>query len=159
MRKFDTYLPFVPTKEETFNGFGNVIEYLGRYTHKVAISNSRIISVTNTHTAFTAHGRKPGNPRHTITLSNEEFIRRFLMHVLPIGFQEVRYYGFLNNRMKSKNLKLIFKLQEYQKFKQRYIVLGMIDLLKQIWEKNICCCPQCGHSAMKLLGITHGAFG
>lgn len=54
------------------NGFGNAIEYLGRYTHKVAISNSRIISVTDTHTTFTARGRKPGDPRRTITLSNEE---------------------------------------------------------------------------------------
>ncbi len=60
------------------NGFGNAIEYLGRYTHKVAISNSRIISVTDTYTTFTARGRKPGEPRRTITLSNEEFIRRFL---------------------------------------------------------------------------------
>lgn len=148
-----------PYIKETFNGFGNAIEYLGRYTHKVAISNSRIISVTDTHTTFTARGRKPGDPRRTISLSNEEFIRRFLMHVLPTGFQKVRYYGFLNNRMKSKNLKLIFKLQGYQKFKQRYAGLGMRELLKQIWKKDICCCPQCGHSAMRLLGRTHGAFG
>ena len=81
------------------------------------------------------------------------------MHVLPTGFQKVRYYGFLNNRMKSKNLKLIFKLQGYQKFKQRYAGLGMRELLKQIWKKDICCCPQCGHSSMRLLGRTHGAFG
>ena len=47
----------------------------------------------------------------------------------------------------------------FQKFKQRYTGLGMTDLLKQIWKKDICCCPQCGHSAMRLLGRTHGAFG
>ena len=148
-----------PYIKETFNGFGNAIEYLGRYTHKVAISNSRIISVTDTHTTFSARGRNPGDSRRTITLRNEEFIRRFLMHVLPTGFQKIRYYGFLNNRMKSKNLKLIFKLQGYQKFKQRYAGLGMADLLKRIWKKDICCCPQCGHSTMRLLGRTHGAFG
>lgn len=126
---------------------------------QLAISNSRIISVTDTHTTFSSRGRKPGDSRRTITFSNEEFIRRFLMHVLPTGFQKVRYYGFLNNRMKSKNLKLIFKLQGYQKFKQRYTGLGMAELIKQIWKKDICCYPQCGHSAMRLLGRTHGAFG
>lgn len=100
-----------PYIKETFNGFGNAIEYLGRYTHKIAISNSRIISVSETHTSFSARAKRPGEPRHIITVSNEEFIRRFLMHVLPPGFQKIRYYGFLNNRMKSANLKLIFTLQ------------------------------------------------
>ena len=88
--------------KETFNGFGNAIEYLGRYTHKIAISNSRILSVTETETSFTARGRLPGEPCRTVTLKNEEFIRRFLIHVLPSGFQKIRYYGFRNNRMKSK---------------------------------------------------------
>lgn len=88
-----------PYVKETFNGFGNAIEYLGRYTHKIAISNSRIQSVTRDHTTFTARGKKPGDCRREITLTNTEFIRRCLMHVLPSGFQKVRYYGFLNNRM------------------------------------------------------------
>lgn len=107
-----------PYIKETFNGFGNAIEYLGRYTHKVAISNRRIISVSDTHVTFSARALRKGEPRRTITLSNVEFIRRFLMHVLPSGFQKIRYYGFLNNRMKSDNLQLIFKLQGHQRFKQ-----------------------------------------
>ena len=100
-----------PYIKETFNGFGNAIEYLGRYTHKIAISNSRILSVTQEKVTFSARGKKPGEPKRLITLDNREFIRRYLMHVLPSGFQKIRYYGFLNNRMKSANLKLIFKLQ------------------------------------------------
>lgn len=93
-----------PYIKETFNGFGNAIEYLGRYTHKVAISNSRILSVNEQQVTFSARGRKPGGePHRTITLDNTEFIRRYLMHVLPAGFQKIRYYGFLNNRCKSKN--------------------------------------------------------
>ena len=87
-----------------------------RYTHKIAISNSRILSVTDSETTFSARAKNPGGHRRQISLKNEEFIRRFLMHVLPHGFQRIRYYGFLNNRMKSKNLKLIFKLQGYQRF-------------------------------------------
>ena len=105
-----------PYIKETFNRFGNALEYLGRYTHKIAISNSRILDVDEQETTFSARGKRPGNPRRTITLENTEFIRRYLMHVLPPGFQKIRYYGFLNNRYKSRNLKLIFKIQGGQRF-------------------------------------------
>lgn len=148
-----------PYIKKTFNGFGNAIEYLGRYTHKVAISNSRIISVSDTHVVFSARALKKGDPRRSITMTNTEFIRRFLMHVLPSGFQKIRYYGFLNNRMKSGNLQLIFHLQGQQKFKQRYANLSIADLLKLVWGKDICLCPKCGKSSMKLLGKTYEAFG
>lgn len=141
-----------PYIKETFNGFGNAIEYLGRYTHKIAISNSRILSVTQSETSFSARGLKPWDPKREITLANTEFIRRFLMHVLPSGFQKIRYYGFLNNRMKSKNLKLIFKLQGYQKFKRKYMDLSIAEMLKAVWNYDIRICPECGCMSMKLLG-------
>jgi hypothetical protein len=141
-----------PYIKETFNGFGNAIEYLGRYTHKIALSNSRILSVTETEVTFSARGKKPGEPKRKITLRNEEFIRRFLMHVLPSGFQKIRYYGFLNNRMKSKNLKIIFRLQGCQRFKQRYAGLTMAELLKAVWDFDIRICPDCGHATMQQLG-------
>lgn len=148
-----------PYIKETFNGFGNAIEYLGKYTHKIAISNSRITSVTETHTTFHARGRKPGEPRRTITLENTEFIRRYLMHVLPSGFQKIRYYGFLNNRMRSKNLKIIFRIQGYQKYKSRYTNLTTAQLIKLVWKKDICLCPECGHSSMRSVGRIPGTFG
>ena len=141
-----------PYIKKTFNGFGNAIEYLGRYTHKIAISNSRILGITENGVAFSARGRKPGDPKRRITLTHMEFIRRYLMHVLPSGFQKIRYYGFLNNRMKQKNLKVIFKLQNDRRFKQRYSGLTMAELLKAIWNFDICMCPECGHPAMKQLG-------
>ncbi|XCP85226.1 IS91 family transposase [Roseburia hominis] len=144
-----------PYIKETFNGFGNAIEYLGRYTHKIAISNSRILSVTQSETTFSARGIKPGDPKREITLPNTEFIRRFLMHVLPSGFQKIRYYGFLNNRMKSKNLKLIFKLQGYQKFKRQYTDLSIAELLKAVWNYDIRVCPECGCASMEQLGRTY----
>lgn len=81
------------------------------------------------------------------------------MHVLPSGFQKIRYYGFLNNRMKSDNLQLIFKLQGHQRFKQRYANLSMAELLKMVWKKNICLCPECGKSSMRPLGKTYKAVG
>lgn len=144
-----------PYIKETFNGFGNAIDYLGRYTHRIAISNSRILSVTASETTFSARGRKTGEPRRTITLENTEFIRRYLMHVLPSGFQKIRYYGFLNNRMKSKNLKRIFKLQGKRRFRERYQGLSMAELLKVVWNYDVSVCPQCGQPHMTPLGRTY----
>ncbi len=134
-------------------------EYLGRYTNKIAISNSRILSVTEDTTTFIARGIKQGDPKRKITLTNIEFIRRFLMHVLPSGFQKVRYYGFLNNRMKTKNLKLIFKLQGHQRFKSKYTGLPMKELLKRIWNYDISICPKCGCLGMEQLGKTYAKPG
>lgn len=143
------WCPFI---KETFHGFGNAIEYLGRYTHKIAISNSRILSISDHEVSFSARALIPGEPRRTITLTHEEFIRRYLMHVLPPGFQKIRYYGFLNNRKKSANLKLIFRLQGYQKFRSRYIGMSMAELIKAVWNTDICLCPKCGMSSMRPAG-------
>lgn len=141
-----------PYIKETFNGFGNAIEYLGRYTHRIAISNSRILSLTEDTVTFFARGRKPGDPKRQVTLTHAEFIRRYLMHVLPSGFQKIRYYGFLNNRMKHKNLKVIFQLQNGQRFKQRYTGMTMAELLKAVWGFDFRLCPKCGRPDMKQLG-------
>ena len=146
-----------PYLKETFNGFGNALEYLGRYTHKIAISNNRILSVDEQNVTFTARGKRPGEPRRTITVSNTEFIRRYLMHVLPSGFQRIRYYGFLNNRYKSRNLKLIFKLQGHQRFREQYRGLSIAELLKVIWNFDIRICPECGCCNMKQAGRTYGS--
>lgn len=147
-----------PYIKETFNGFGNAIEYLGRYTHRVAISNNRILSVTETEATFSVRGKKPGDPKREITISHEEFIRRFLMHVLPAGFQKIRYYGFLNNRMKSRNLKIIFRIQGGQRFRQRYAGLSMAELLKAVWNIDLSICPECGCASMQQLGRSYAPF-
>ena len=144
-----------PYIKETFNGFGNALEYLGRYTHRVAISNNRILSVTGNEVTFSARSRKPGGPKRQVTLSHEEFIRRFLMHVLPSGFQKIRYYGFLNNRMKSRNLKMIFRIQGLQRFRQHYAGLSMADLLKAVWNIDLAICPECGCASMQQLGRSY----
>lgn len=141
-----------PYIKETFNRFGNAIEYLGRYTNKIAIANSRIIEISDTHTTFSARAKKPGDPRRVITIENTEFIKRYLMHVLPTGFQKIRYYGFLNNRWKKRNLKLIFELQNGQRFKRRYENMSIGELLKVIWDKDINSCPCCGGINMVNVG-------
>ena len=151
-------MDWCPYIKETFNGFGNAIEYLGRYTHKIAISNSRILDLSADTVTFSARGVKPGDPKRQITLKHTEFIRRYLMHVLPAGFQKIRYYGFLNNRMKTQNLKVICRIQGGLRFRRRYDGMSMAELLKAVWNFDTCICPECGHASMKALGRSHVPF-
>lgn len=144
-----------PDIRETFNGFGNAIEYLGRYTHKIAITNTRILDVTSQKVTFTAKDYKNNSVIKKATISCREFIRRFMMHVLPSGFQKIRYYGFLNNRSKQKNLKVIFTLQGHQKFKSMYRSMSIDELLKQLWDIDVRLCPECGCNNMKHAGRTY----
>lgn len=87
-----------------------VVDYLGRYTHRVAISNHRIQSVANGKVTFLYRGRKDDTSRRSMTLDATEFIRRFLLHVLPAGFQRVRHFGLLANRWKKLQLERCFQL-------------------------------------------------
>ena len=80
------------------------------------------------------------------------------MHVLPAGFQKIRYYGFLNNRMKSRNLKLIFRIQGCQRFRQRYTGLSMAELLKAVWNIDLAVCAKCGCVSMQHLRRSHAPF-
>ncbi len=143
-----------PDIRETFNGFGNAIEYLGRYTHRIAITNTRIQSVTKDTVTFTARDYKNNSVLKEVTLTNKEFIRRLMMHVLPAGFQKIRYYGFLNNRSKKKNLTLIFRLQGRQQFHSLYKDMKSEELLLALWNVNIRICKVCGCESMRHAGRT-----
>jgi putative transposase/transposase-like zinc-binding protein len=79
----------------------HVLDYLGRYTHRVALSNDRILSAYNGEVTFSYRDRKNQNRKKTMTLDVHEFIRRFLLHVIPKGFVRVRHFGVLANRSKS----------------------------------------------------------
>ena len=79
----------------------HVLDYLGRYTHRVALSNDRILSAHNGEVTFSYRDRKNENRKKTMPLEAHEFIRRFLLHVIPKGFVRVRHFGFLANRSKS----------------------------------------------------------
>jgi len=80
-----------------FGGPQQVIEYLGRYTHKVAISNHRIVSIENDELSFTYKDYADGSREKTMTLQATEFLRRFCLHILPPGYRKIRYYGFMAN--------------------------------------------------------------
>jgi hypothetical protein len=87
-----------------FAGPQQVVDYVGRYTHRIAISNHRIVDIEDGQVKFNWRDYRDNNQQKTMTLSAEEFIRRFLLHVLPSGFHRIRYYGFLGNRYRKEKL-------------------------------------------------------
>jgi hypothetical protein len=84
-----------------FGGPAQVLAYLGRYTHRVAISNHRLLSLQHGEVTFSWRDNRHGQLRSTMTLSADEFMRRFLLHVLPRGFQRIRQFGLLANRRRG----------------------------------------------------------
>jgi hypothetical protein len=91
--------------EPPFAGPEKVVDYLGRYTHRVAISNHRLLSLENDEVTFTYRDRQDDSKRKVMTLSAEEFIRRFLLHILPPGFVKIRHYGIFSSRHRNSKLK------------------------------------------------------
>ena len=89
-----------------FGGPDHVLQYLARYTHRVAISNHRIVSITESQVRFRWKDYANRNKKRTMTLTAEEFLRRFLQHVLPKGFPRIRYFGWLANRKRGPLLQL-----------------------------------------------------
>lgn len=99
-------LKWVVFSKSTFKKPEYVIEYLGRYTNKIAISNHRIISMDDGMVTFKWKDYMDGDKPKVMTISAFEFIRRFLLHVLPNKFVKIRYYGFLSNRYKKEKISL-----------------------------------------------------
>jgi len=93
-----------------FAGPRQVLDYVGRYTHRVAISNSRLLSIDNGRVRFRWKDYRRDNQHATMSLEAGEFIHRFLIHVLPDGFQRIRYFGFLANRHRARKLALCREL-------------------------------------------------
>jgi hypothetical protein len=95
--------------KKPFGNMHSVTEYLGRYTHKIAISNSRLLSVDKENVTFSYKDYKAAGKKRTMTLSNREFIRRFSLHILPRRFVKIRHMGFLSSTWKRKKLKELQK--------------------------------------------------
>jgi len=93
--------------KEPFTSVQNLVKYLARYTHRVAISNHRILNFENGFVTFAYKDYKDHDKKKSMTLSAIEFIRRFMLHILPQGFMRIRQYGFLANKVKKKQLPLI----------------------------------------------------
>lgn len=125
-----------------FKNTYSVLQYLGRYTHRVAISNHRILSLQDDSVSFKWRDYRDASKEKVMTLSADEFMRRFLLHVLPPGFTKIRHYGFLASAAKRKKLTLCKKLTGA---KLRSVVkLSAVEIMKKLTGRDITLCPVCG---------------
>lgn len=145
---------WVPHIKETFKGAANVIEYLGRYTHRVAISNARILKIAPDGITFRVKDYK-NNCNTTRTLKPVEFIRRFLMHVLPKGFVRIRHYGILSNRSKKVKLQICRNLLKGHYEKTLLEGLSAAEIIQKLFNVDISCCSNCGSHHIKPYGLFH----
>jgi len=119
-----------------------VLDYLGRYTHRVAISNNRILSCDNGKVCFTYKNRDTGQTEQQ-TIDAVEFIRRFLLHVLPKRFMRIRHYGFLSNRNKKRNVQLCRKLLGQSDQLTEALDESIEQIMLRLTGVDITRCPRC----------------
>ena len=123
---------WVVYSKRLFGGPDHVLHYLARYTHRVAISNHRLIGFDGDQVAFRWKDYAHGNKKRKMTVSAQEFLRRFLLHVLPRGFVRIRFFGFLANRRRSSLLPLCRRLLQASERP------AVHDLASASWP-----CPNC----------------
>lgn len=136
--------------KKTFSGPRAVIEYLGRYTHRIAISNSRIVDFKDDKVTFKWRDNKDEGKNKEMTVTANEFVRRFLLHVLPTGFMKIRYIGILGNRNRKTKLRVCQKLTETQ---IQQLMKSKEEILLKITNGLIFKCPSCGGNNFHLAGI------
>jgi len=137
--------------KQPFGGPEQVLEYLGRYTHRVAITNNRIIAIDDGRVQFSYRDRSDDNKEKELTLSTDEFIQRFLLHVLPSGFTKIRYYGFLAHANKKTCIELIRTLIGATTECVQKLVESVQEMMLRLTGIDICCCPQCGKGKLVYL--------
>jgi hypothetical protein len=142
-----------------FAGPEQVLDYVGRYTHRVAISNNRLCGIEDGKVSFNWKDFRHHNRQKVMTVAADEFIRRFLLHVLPEGFHRIRYYGFLGNRHRAQKLARCRELlgmaapetaqhQSKQDYRLRCEELNSHSLTQ---------CPVCRHGRMIVIETITGA--
>ena len=137
-----------------FGGPKQVLSYLANYTHRVALSNRRIVAVDAQHQSvtFTYRDYRHGSQRKDLTLSALEFIRRFSLHILPPGLVRIRHYGILGNNRRRRDIEAARAI-----FKRRGCA---VELQPQSVVDPPCgatCCPLCGKAGIRLVAFTDAA--
>jgi hypothetical protein len=122
-----------------FGGPEHVLRYLGAYTHRVAVSNSRLVALSDGNVTFRWRDSAHGNKKRLMTLAVDEFLRRFLLHLLPPGFVRIRHFGFLANRNRATLLPLCFRLLGNSEKMAAPPASPSTDQTDPLWN-----CPVCG---------------
>ena len=138
-----------------FAGPQQVLDYVGRYTHRVAISNNRLLDIDDGQVCFEWKDYRAGGQVKTMTLSADEFIRRFLLHVLPDGFQRIRYYGLLGNRYRKQKLDLCRRLlgMPNRADPKTTAAKDYRDQYEELTGSSLRQCPECNQGRMVMVEI------
>ena len=137
---------WVAYAKQPFGGPAQVIEYLGRYTHKVAISNHRLLSTGDDKVSFRYKDYADNSKQKVMTLEATEFLRRFCLHILPQGFRKIRYYGFLANKNST-----LLQVQQQEMGTQQKGAIKKIAwqlIAKEKLNYDACLCPVCKKGTM-----------
>ena len=137
-----------------FGGPAHVLKYLARYTHRVAISNQRLVKLADGQVTFRYKDYAAAHQHKTLTLSADEFLRRFVQHVLPKGFVKVRHYGLLANRQRQANLTLCRCLLLLATLAARLTQVS--PTAPAIEPARPRCCPACGGQRLVCLELAAG---
>jgi hypothetical protein len=135
--------PWVVYAKQAFGSPESVVEYLGRYTHRVAISNARILKVTDTHVTFRWCNREKGYITEIETITGVEFLERFLDHIIPACFRRIRHLGFLSSRNKVAAIESIRK-DLLPGFITRPRLSRAEVLTLRFGDRSILQCKECG---------------
>lgn len=135
--------PWVVYAKQAFGSPESVVEYLGRYTHRVAISNARILKVTNSHVTFRWCNRKKEYKTQTETITGVEFLERFLEHIVPAHFRRIRHLGFLSCRNKAAALESIRKDLQPDFYCRPRLSRAEV-LTSRFGDRSLLRCRECG---------------
>jgi len=130
-----------------------VIKYLGNYTHRIAVTNKRIVHFENGRVTFTYKDYADHNRRKTMTLNIMEFIRRFMLHIVPSGFMRIRHYGFLSNRNQKKILPIIRQIlceDEAVQHVEKPNKKRWYEIIEELTGVDPTICPFCKHGKLRL---------
>jgi predicted Zn-ribbon and HTH transcriptional regulator len=133
-----------------------VVEYLGRYTHKIAISNHRLQAIGKGEINFTYKDYNQGGKQKTMRLKSEEFLRRFCLHILPSGFVRIRHYGILASRNKTRELNIAkshFKMEPWEVLK-----IDWVEIAETRLGIKPGCCKECG-GELEVIKVIHPTRG
>ena len=147
---------WVVYSKKPFAGPEKVLDYLGRYTFRTAISNERIKGAGDGRVTFTYRDRRDGNLKKEATLSADEFIRRFLLHVLPNSYMRIRHFGFLANRNRKENIVCLKKLLGVSGDTGEKPGQNIEELMLELTGKDISRCPRCRIGTMSLHHLIPG---
>ena len=140
--------PWIAYSKQPFGGPEQVLEYLGRYTHRVAITNNRLIELKDGNVTFTYRDRSDENKSKALTVSAGELIRRYLLHILPTGFMKIRYYGFLASANKKGSIPLIQRLIDPHFKNTEKQEETIQEVMLRLTGNDISRCPECGKGEM-----------